>query len=394
MMQLWRMITSQSLVACGMVLFVILLVELSVFSISAYSHELRPAIVDFSSTDKVRYELDLKFNLESWLAKIDNNHSETSHSPNATRYNRMRGLTGGQLEQLLTPKIPELEQSIVLVFDGNKHFPKFVSSDIPPVGDIDLTRDTVVRFTGVIPAGVTNLVWRYQLGASVFRIAGVGDIKTGQKQEKIAVYVNAGEESQPIVIAAPIKSDFTTSLVSYISTGFNHIIPKGLDHILFVVGLFLLSSHWSPLFWQVSAFTLAHTLTLGLAMTGKISLPANIVEPLIAASIVYIAIENLFMNKLSFWRPVIVFLFGLLHGLGFAGVLTEFGLGSGSILAGLIGFNIGVELGQLSVIAGCYALVGIWFGRKIWYHERVTVPGSLLIGIVGSWWFFQRVMAA
>jgi hypothetical protein len=394
MMQVWRTIASLSPVMCCMTFILLLPAGLSAISTSACSHELRPAIADFSSNDNGEYELALKFNLESWLARIGSNHSDTTDSPNSIEYNRMRGLSGEELRQLLVPRVSELENTVTLVFDGNNHSPEFSSSQIPPVGDIDLARDSIIHFRGKIPAGVTSLVWRFQPAASVFRITGVEAKPNNREREKIAVYVKAGEASRPIAILAPVEPGFISNLAKYITVGFDHIVPKGLDHILFVVGLFLLSTHWSPLIWQVSAFTLAHSVTLGLGMAGFISLPANIVEPLIAASIVYIAIENLFTDRLSFWRPIVVFLFGLLHGLGFAGVLGEFGLGKSNFLSGLVGFNIGVELGQLSVIAGCYLLVGYWFGNKTWYHDRVTVPGSLLIGAIGSWWFYQRVLLA
>ena len=181
------------------------------------------------------------------------------------------------------------------------------------------------------------------------------------------------------------------SLINYIAVGFDHIVPKGIDHILFVVGLFLLSTQLRPLLIQITSFTLAHSVTLGLGMFGIISISPAIVEPLIAASIVYVCIENIFAQKLSRARPVIVFLFGLLHGLGFASVLSEFGLGKSNFVSGLIGFNVGVELGQLFVITICFLLVGIWFGKKEWYRRRVTIPVSIVIGIIAVYWFIERI---
>ena len=144
--------------------------------------------------------------------------------------------------------------------------------------------------------------------------------------------------------------------------------------------------------WQISAFTLAHTVTLIAGATGLISVSASIVEPLIAASIVFVAVENIFFSKLNRWRTLIVFSFGLLHGLGFAGVLAEFGLPEGQFLPALIGFNIGVELGQLSVIAIAYLLLGLTFGQKPYYRKVITIPLSLIIAAVGTWWVFERVL--
>ena len=140
-------------------------------------------------------------------------------------------------------------------------------------------------------------------------------------------------------------------LASYVPVGFDHIIPKGLDHILFVLGLFFLTLRISALLWQISAFTLAHTVTLAAGAMGWVTISGSVVEPLIAASIVLVAVENIFSQNLHRWRPALIFGFGLLHGLGFASVLQEFGLPDEQFIAALIGFNIGVEIGQLTVIA-------------------------------------------
>ena len=176
----------------------------------------------------------------------------------------------------------------------------------------------------------------------------------------------------------------------FIKAGIDHIIPKGLDHILFVLGLFFSSLIFRSLLWQVTAFTLAHTITLALAALGIVQIPSDIVEPLIALSIVWIAIENCVFTKTNKWRPFIVFGFGLLHGLGFAAVLSVYGLPKGSLGPSLLAFNIGVELGQLSELVAAAALV--WFIRhKSWYRQRVQIPVSLMIALVGLFWFIERV---
>jgi hypothetical protein len=177
---------------------------------------------------------------------------------------------------------------------------------------------------------------------------------------------------------------------SYIPVGFDHILPKGLDHILFVLGLFFLSTYLRPLVWQISAFTLAHTVTLALGAMGWVNVPGSIVEPLIAASIVYVAVENIFMKGLSPWRPFVIFGFGLLHGLGFASVLGEFGLPEGQFIPALIAFNIGVEFGQLTVIALAFIAVGAMC-RKAWYRARIAIPASCVIAAVGAYWCVERV---
>lgn len=180
----------------------------------------------------------------------------------------------------------------------------------------------------------------------------------------------------------------------YLELGFKHIIPLGLDHILFVVCLYLLNPNLKSVIWQATAFTIAHSITLGLAMYGYISPPSSLVEPLIALSIFYVAVENIFTEKLKPTRLLVVFLFGLLHGTGFASVLTDLGLPPNEYATGLICFNVGVELGQISVILGCWALFGVWFGKKPWYKKRIVIPLSVLIGIVALYWTIERTFFA
>lgn len=179
----------------------------------------------------------------------------------------------------------------------------------------------------------------------------------------------------------------------YLELGFKHIIPLGLDHILFVICLFLLNSNLKSVIWQATAFTIAHSITLGLAMNGIVSSPASVVEPLIALSIFYIAIENILLEKLKPARVAIVFLFGLLHGMGFAGVLTELGLPSSEYITGLVCFNVGVELGQISIILGCWLLFGIWFSKKPWYRKRIVVPASVAIALIALYWTIERTFS-
>jgi hypothetical protein len=206
-----------------------------------------------------------------------------------------------------------------------------------------------------------------------------------------SAFQQAGATTRPIPLDAAIAGGGWSGLADYIVIGFEHIVPKGLDHILFVVGLFLLSPSLRPLMWQVTGFTLAHSVTLALGIYGVVRISPAIVEPLIAASIVFVAVENLFTNRLQRWRPFVVFGFGLLHGLGFAGVLAEVGLPPPQFLQALIGFNLGVELGQLTVIAACFLAVGLWFRHRRWYRGAITMPASALVALVAAFWFFERI---
>jgi hypothetical protein len=197
-----------------------------------------------------------------------------------------------------------------------------------------------------------------------------------------------GETEVTVVVD---RSWHTTALL-YIRLGFEHILPKGTDHILFVLALFFASTRFRPLVIQVSFFTVAHTLTLALAALGLVRIPAGIVEPLIALSIAFVAVENLVFNEMTRWRPAVVFGFGLFHGLGFASVLLDLGLPRDQFIPSLLSFNIGVELGQLSVILTAWFLLHRLF-RRSWYRQRIVLPLSLLIAITGCWWAVQRISA-
>ncbi len=177
----------------------------------------------------------------------------------------------------------------------------------------------------------------------------------------------------------------------YLQLGYTHILPLGLDHILFVLSLFLLNPKLKPILWQATAFTVAHTITLGLSMYKVIKPPTNIVEPVIALSILFVALENIFSPRLKASRIGIVFLFGLIHGMGFASALTELGLPKNAYLSSILLFNLGVELGQITVILSAFLLLGIPFGKKTWYRKRVVIPLSALIALTAAYWTVQRI---
>jgi hydrogenase/urease accessory protein HupE len=126
-------------------------------------------------------------------------------------------------------------------------------------------------------------------------------------------------------------------------------------------------------------------------MYGFIRPPAAIIEPIIALSILFVAIENVITDRLNPWRVAIVFGFGLVHGMGFASALTGLGLPQKDYFGSLISFNVGVELGQVAVILLAWALVGRWAAHRSWYKQRVVVPVSVVIGLVAAYWTVERV---
>jgi len=246
---------------------------------------------------------------------------------------------------------------------------------------------TIARLEGSVPEGAETVSFFASRAFPAMRLTLAGpDGPIGE-----AVPLPGGQRSEAYVLAELEPASWSTIAWRYLVLGFYHILPLGLDHILFVLGLFLFCRTTGPLLWQVSAFTLAHTLTLGLAAGGIVSLPSRPVEILIAASIVYVAVENIFGDKLRPHRVAVVFGFGLLHGLGFAGVLGELGLPERGFLTALFAFNIGVELGQLAVIAGAMLLVG-WWRKADFYKARIVVPCSIAIGLVGAYWVVERMI--
>ena len=186
------------------------------------------------------------------------------------------------------------------------------------------------------------------------------------------------------------REDARSTFYSFARQGFVHVLPLGLDHILFVLGLFFLSRKWKPILYQVSVFTIAHTITLGLATLELISAPSHVVEPIIAASIAVVALENIFFPNYRHSRLLIVFFFGLIHGLGFAGALSAFDLDPASLVIGLLGFNIGVEFGQLAVIAIVFTLT-LWLKDDAQYRKLAVIPCSILIALMGIYWTIERV---
>ena len=381
--------------------FLFSLFLLITFNNTVIAHEIRPAIIDIDLNQQIqpaKFKISIKLNLEALISQVSV-EKNSNDSENAEQYDRLREMSAENLALEFFNFEKNFLTNIQLTFNQQAYPLKVSNVDIPEIGDLDLARDSYLYLEGEIPQGTQTLRWKWDesFGNAALRV------NTRKNPELYTSYLLKGQASDIITITPKEKlgdkklkkrggwSLQWKTFKNYLQVGFVHIVPKGIDHILFVVGLFLLSASLRPLLIQVTTFTLAHSVTLALGIYGVISIPSSTVEPLIAASIVYVAIENIYSNKLSHWRPLIVFLFGLLHGLGFASVLTEIGLSSEYYATGLIAFNIGVELGQLSVIAGCFLLVGFWFRNKPWYRQRITIPASIIIALIASYWFIERL---
>ena len=143
--------------------------------------------------------------------------------------------------------------------------------------------------------------------------------------------------------------------------------------------------------WQATAFTVAHSITLALSMKNIIVAPGQVVEPIISLSIMFVAIENMVTDRLKAWRIIIIFIFGLIHGMGFASVLNEIGLPPGKFFLSVFSFNLGVEIGQVSVILGVFTLIIKPFRNRLWYRKAILAPVSCCIAIMALYWTFSRI---
>ncbi len=215
-----------------------------------------------------------------------------------------------------------------------------------------------------------------------------------------ALVFSGDSAEQNLQVRAPSALE---TLRQYVVEGIWHIWI-GYDHILFLLSLLLPAvlvrrqRHWEPapslksalfsVLKVVTAFTVAHSITLSLAVLGFVSLPSRIVESIIAASVVVAALNNL-RGTIEKRRWVMAFVFGLIHGFGFASALADLGLPQGALALALVGFNLGVELGQLAIVVA-FVPVAFWLRRTVFYRVGVLTFGSILVAIVASYWFIQR----
>ena len=239
-----------------------------------------------------------------------------------------------------------------------------------PIRNLSI-RDGIDALLGVDHHTIADIQWPGGARQVIF--------EKGQRQASIAI---TGERRAERRAAG--------QFVFYLGLGVEHIIG-GIDHLLFLLALLALATS----LWQtvkiVTAFTVAHSITLSLAALGLVDVPSSIVEPLIAASIVWVAVENLVAPAGAGRRWLIAGLFGLVHGLGFASALVELGLSRDALVRALVGFNIGVELGQL-------AFVAVVMPPLVWASRPGRLPRlpqilSVIVALVGAVWLVERLLA-
>jgi hypothetical protein len=315
----------------------------------------------------------------------------SSSTPSEELAAALLALPADELERRAEQAAETLRRRVWLRFDGQKSafeisFPQR-GAEVRLIGGEPSLLGTTARLAGQVPQGAESFTFSASRAFAAVQLTILDEVAAGGVKH----VVSPGAESPPYRLYEAQTEDRSGVFTRYLVLGFEHILPKGLDHILFVLGLYLLSTRLRPLLGQITAFTVAHSVTLALAMFEVASLPSRLVESFIALSIAYVAVENLFVRDLKPWRPALVFAFGLLHGMGFAGVLQELGLPAERFTTALIGFNIGVELGQIAVIVAAFLLIG-WFRERWWYHRGVVIPLSAGIALVGLYWAVQRAL--
>ena len=372
----------------------------AVLPVSAHLPTMAAAQVDIEADGK--FTLDLTFDVPPFVLDV---------TPQAATDDAMRTWLNGPptgLAASLTAAQGRFAREFAVVTDqesgrvDNLIFPS--AADLnrykESVPNVQLPVMLMLTLEGRLPPGTRTVSFQFP------RVMGVVAVTVNRPEQDPATLVaNSGTVTEPV----PVRLESTGTnapnpvpaaepgrgsvMRQYLVLGFEHILPEGTDHILFVLGLFLLSCRLKPLLWQVTAFTVAHSITLALAMYGVFRLPSAVVEPMIAASIAFVAVENICTSELKPWRPAVVFCFGLIHGLGFSSVLLELGLPRQDFAPALIAFNGGVELGQLTVITCAFLAVG-WWRHRPWYRSVVVIPASVLIAVTGVFWTIQRIWLA
>lgn len=355
--------------------------------LTASAHELRPAIASVTLESGGVLNVVVETNLEAWMAEINPALSDTDDSPNAAQYDALRRLDPEALSARFEQEARRFAREIGIESEGQSVALTPVRWQVFEEPDPELPRFTAVTLVGGLPDGAELFVYR---AAPRHPNTAVRFLPVAAEPQ--VAFVKTGEASPTFALDGRVTRSVAEIVWAYVELGFTHIVPKGIDHMVFILGLILISKRWVDLLLQVTAFTVAHSVTLALGLYGILNLPVSVVEPLIAASIVYIAVENCWHRTVSRSRALVVFAFGLLHGLGFAGVLTELGLPERDFVIGLLSFNLGVELGQLALIGVAYFAVGVWVLDKPWYRARVAIPVSVLIGAAGLYWFIERVV--
>jgi hypothetical protein len=351
---------------------------LALAATAADAHQLGKIQVYATFLKDGTYQIDVPFD-PSHLTPDD-----LGGAAGTTRYGTIVGLKPAadhQFGKLLRAFV----DGATLDFDGRPVEPELAIAPLDPDGPPDRV---TLRLQGLIPGGAHAFTWKNTIKIGSYPLV----LKNEGDESSVWQWLEAGDTSKPFPLAQSVIPPARGEVMRrYLRLGFNSLLPRGPEPILFVLGLLLAAGRPKLIALQVAAFTLGHSLTLALGAYSLVRLSLSVVEPLLALSIVVVALANVLIPRLGAARLVLAAGFGLLHGLAFAGSLTEIGLPRSERLTALLSFNLGLEGGQLAVIAVALLLVGLPFGQQSWYRQRVVVPASCLIAAVGLYGAVERV---
>ena len=370
-------------------LYLFIIISILLFNTSI-AHEIKPSIADFNY-DENYLNVEVRLNAELILSNIDaSNISNTNSSPLTEIYDRYRLLNKKDLENSLLESWKDISSNIDIKINNKLKKIDLIKIDTQDVKNFEISRDTLISFRVLLNQKSENFTFKWIKNYGPIILRENNDLKL--EDELVTEYLQSGTESDPIFFNENNFRSMFVSFTKFFVLGIQHIIPKGLDHILFIFGLFLFSSSLNKLIKQITIFTIAHSITLIFVSLSLVKINPQIVEPIIALSIVYVGLENIFKNYIKeYMRYVVILFFGLLHGLGFALVLSDIGYRSSKLFLNLISFNIGIEVAQISIILFLYLLIAINFSKNRYYRIAFQIPSSILIASIGLYWFTERI---
>jgi hypothetical protein len=362
---------------CGFTAFAFAVVAALLSTVAIRAHEAGTTQVSVVLRDDRTYDIEVVTDAGALLEKL-----------NALADKPAPGGPGpSALQAQLTAFDEDFRTRVKVAFDGVEVRPS-ITYAVGPGTDATSPPVATMHLTGAAPAGAQHVTWSFGWTFTSYTLA----VRHGSDGTPMTESLEGNRPSAPIELRASAPVDHRLEVARrYLTLGFTHIVPLGIDHVLFVLGIVLLSSRPRTMLAQVTAFTVAHSLALALGIYGIVAVPSDIIQPLIALSIAYVALENIRLSELKPRRVAIVFAFGLVHGLGFAGALRDVGLPSTNLLTALLTFNLGLETGQLFVIGVAFLLLGYHWSNRAWYRGRVVVPVSALIACTAVYWTIERL---
>ena len=371
-------------------LFLILVCFLNLFSKFSISHEIKPSIADFTYDEKY-LNFKIRLNAELILSNIDaSTFSNTDSSSLSEIYDKFRILSKKDLEEMFQNSWSEISSNIDIKINNETKKINLIKTEVEDIKNFEISRDTHVYFRVLLDENSEQFTFRWvkNYGPIILRENNNNKLE----DELVTEYLQSGIESSQFSFKENNFNKTFNSFTKFFVLGIQHIIPKGLDHILFIFGLFLFSSSLKKLISQITIFTIAHSITLIFVSLSLMRINPQIVEPIIALSIVYIGLENIFRKYIKeYLRYVVILFFGLLHGLGFALVLSDIGYRSTDLFINLVSFNIGIEVAQISIVLILYLSIALNFAKNKNYRNFFQVPSSILISSIGLYWFFERI---